>query len=171
MDYALPVNADTLLLEFILYKSFFFLFFPVPSCLSIMPFRWQFEEGIGPVSITTPFEHHVSYLAPLLLFVMVLYHFNKQSSHAAPILNPKKRGELSHLSSVNRFMTGSKEVMTKGRSMYPDTPYRVYTDWGEALVLPPEFVNELKSHPDLDFMKVAQDVSRSVETFDETPLE
>ncbi|KAK7729360.1 hypothetical protein SLS63_006233 [Diaporthe eres] len=46
-----------------------------------------------------------------------------------------------------------------GGSMYPDKPYKVYTDWGESLVLPPEFMNEVKSHPDLDFQKVAEDDS------------
>lgn len=115
--------------------------------------------------MTTHLEHNVSYIAPLLLFILFLYGINNKSTLAAPVINPKKRTELTHMGSVDRFMTSSREVMTKGRSMYPDKPYRVYTDWGEALVLPPEFVNELKSHPDLDFMHVAQDVRTSVESF------
>jgi hypothetical protein len=61
--------------------------------------------------------------------------------------------------------------MAKGRSMYPHEPYRVYTDWGEALVLPPEFVNELKSHPDLDFLHVAQDVSGPGDSFENMLLQ
>lgn len=135
-----------------------------------MPFRPQVED-IGPLSMATHFEHNVSYIAPLLLFIILLYGMNKHSGLSAPIVNPKKRMELSHLGPANRFMTGSREVMTKGRSMYPHEPYRVYTDWGEALVLPPEFVNELKSHPDLDFMKVAQDVSRCLDSFREMLIE
>lgn len=136
-----------------------------------MTFRQQVEEGIGPLSMATHFEQNVSYIAPLLLFIIFFYGINKQSTLTAPIINPKKRMELTTMSSVNRFMAGSREVMTKGRSMYPDKPYRVYTDWGEALVLPPEFVNELKSHPDLDFNLVAQDVCTSVEGFAELLLE
>lgn len=126
-----------------------------------MSFRQQVEEDIGPLSVTNHLEHNVSYIAPLLLFILFYYGINKKSTLSAPVINPKKGMELSTLSSVNRFMAGSREVMTKGRSMYPDKPYRVYTDWGEALVLPPEFVNELKSHPDLDFQLVAQDVRSS----------
>lgn len=135
-----------------------------------MTFRQQVEEGIGPVFITTHLEQNVSYILPLLLFIILFYGINKQSTLDAPIINPKKRTELSTLNSVNRFMAASREVMTKGRSMYPDKPYRVYTDWGEALVLPPEFVNELRSHPDLDFTNVAQDVSVSDEDSAELPL-
>lgn len=130
-----------------------------------MPVRQQVEESIGPLSMTDHLEHNVSYIAPLLLFIIFYYGINKKSTLSAPVINPKKGMELSTLSSVNRFMAGSREVMTKGRTMYPDKPYRVYTDWGEALVLPPEFVNELKSHPDLDFQLVAQDVSSSAASF------
>lgn len=130
-----------------------------------MSFRQQVEEDIGPLSVTNHLEHNVSYIAPLLLFILFYYGINKKSTLSAPVINPKKGMELSTLSSVNRFMAGSREVMTKGRSMYPDKPYRVYTDWGEALVLPPEFVNELKSHPDLDFQLVAQDVRSSLKSF------
>lgn len=136
-----------------------------------MTFRQQVEEGIGPLSMTTHFEQNVSYIAPMLLFIIFFYGISKQSTLSAPIINPKKRMELSSMSSVNRFMSGSREVMTKGRSMYPDKPYRVYTDWGEALVLPPEFVNELKSHPDLDFQLVAQDVCTPVECLAEMLLQ
>lgn len=128
-----------------------------------MAFRQDVEEGVGPLSMTTHLEKNVSYIAPLLLFIKFFYGISKQSTLAAPIINPKKRMELSSMNSVNRFMSGSREVMSKGRSMYPDKPYRAYTDWGEALVLPPEFVNELKSHPDLDFNIVAQDVCSSAE--------
>ncbi|KAH8768417.1 cytochrome P450 [Diaporthe sp. PMI_573] len=126
-----------------------------------MPSRLEIEEGIGPLSMATHFENRVSYIAPLLLFIMFLYGMAKQSTLSAPIVNPKKRTELTPMNSVNRFMTRSKEVMAKARSMYPHEPYRIYTDWGEALVLPPEFVNELKSHPDLDFRKVAEDDSHA----------
>lgn len=107
----------------------------------------------------------------MLLFIIFFYGINKHSTLSAPFINPKKRMELSSMGTVNRFMAGSREVMAKGRSMYPDKPYRVYTDWGEALVLPPEFVNELKSHPDLDFQIVAQDVSSSIESFAQILLE
>lgn len=93
-----------------------------------MPSRLQDEEDIGPLSMATHFQHNVSYIAPLLLFIMFLYGMNKQSNLSAPVINPKKRTELSHLNSVTRFMSGSKEVMAKGRSMYPHEPYRVYTD-------------------------------------------
>ena len=124
-----------------------------------MPSRLHVEEDIGPLSMATHFENNVSYVAPLLLFIIFLYGMNKQSKLSVPVINPKKSTELSHLSSANRFMTENREVMANGRSLYHHKPYKVYTDWGEALVLPPEFVNELKSHPDLDFMQFAQDVS------------
>ncbi|POS69004.1 cytochrome P450 [Diaporthe helianthi] len=124
-----------------------------------MSSRLQAEEHIAPVSMATHFENNVSYLAPLLLFVLVLYGMNKQSKLSVPVINPKKPMELSHLNSSNRFMTESRVVMRKGRSIYPHELYKVYSDWGEALVLPPEFVNELKSHPDLDFLETAKDDS------------
>lgn len=141
------------------------------SFLPIMTFRQQVEEGIGPLSMTTHLEQNVSYIVPLLLFIILFYGINKQSTLEAPIINPKKRMELTTMSTVNRFMTGSREVMTMGGSMYPDKPYKVYTDWGESLVLPPEFVNELKSHPDLDFQHVSQDVCSSVEDVSEMLLQ
>jgi hypothetical protein len=131
-----------------------------------MAVRQQIEEAIGPVSMATHFEHNMPYIAPLLLFIIFLYSINKQSKLSAPLINPKKRGEFTITGAANRFVANSREILAQGRSMYRHEPYRAYTDLGEVLVLPPEYINELKSHPDLDFLKAAAEVSGFVEIFE-----
>lgn len=75
-----------------------------------------------------------------------------------PVLNPKKSLELTSNRVTRDFIVDSKNILTNGRALYKNQPYRAYTDWGKVIVIPPEFVDALKSHKQLDFSIPAQDV-------------
>ncbi|ENH66197.1 hypothetical protein FOC1_g10008224 [Fusarium oxysporum f. sp. cubense race 1] len=68
-----------------------------------------------------------------------------------PVLNPKKSLELTSNRATQDFIADSKNILTNGRALYKDQPYRAYTDWGEVVVIPPKFLDALKSHKQLDF--------------------
>lgn len=40
--------------------------------------------------------------------------------------------------------------MANARALYPKQPFRIITDVGEVLVLPPHLADEIRNHPDLD---------------------
>ncbi|KAF4443608.1 putative cytochrome P450 monooxygenase (lovA) [Fusarium austroafricanum] len=51
----------------------------------------------------------------------------------------------------------SKHLLAKGRFLYNDKPYKAYTDWGEVLIIPPQFAESLKNNRQLEFMETAKD--------------
>ncbi|KAI1877566.1 hypothetical protein JX265_003574 [Neoarthrinium moseri] len=42
-----------------------------------------------------------------------------------------------------------------GQSKYPHQPFRLLTDWGEVIILPPEFADEIRNDPRLSFGEAA----------------
>jgi hypothetical protein len=51
--------------------------------------------------------------------------------------------------------------------LYKDTPYKAHTDLGDVVVIPPKYVEALKSERKLDFSEVAKDVSLDLLKCDE----
>lgn len=103
-----------------------------------------------------PLDRIFAYLFAASLPFLVLWLARAKTK--TPILNPKKRFEATSSRVRQDFMTNSIEIMNRGRALYPHEPYKANTDFGDVLVLPPELLPELKSHPSLDFQTPAQDV-------------
>lgn len=78
-----------------------------------------------------------------------------------PVLNPKKSLELTSNRVTQDFIVDTKNILTSGRALYKDQPYRAYTDWGKVVVIPPKFLDALKSHKQLDFTIPAEDDSHA----------
>ncbi|GKU15888.1 unnamed protein product [Fusarium langsethiae] len=105
-------------------------------------------------------NHQYAILCSITLFTLFLMRYSLfDSNKKYPLLNPKRSLELTTNRVVSEFIANSKNILAKGRALYKDQPYRANTDWGEVVVIPPEFLNELKSHKDLDFLTPAQDDS------------
>ncbi|KAF9773798.1 hypothetical protein IL306_008326 [Fusarium sp. DS 682] len=64
-----------------------------------------------------------------------------------------------HRVAAGNFVKLSREILAKARSLFPDEPFRLMTDWGEVLILPPEFADEIRNDPRLSFSKAAMQVS------------
>ncbi|KAL3607915.1 hypothetical protein FPOAC2_02905 [Fusarium poae] len=90
-------------------------------------------------------------------FFVLKYSFFDNSGTKYPYINPKKPFEFSNQRVVQDFIENAKEILVKGRSLYKDTPYKAHTDLGDVLVIPPEFIDALKSERKLDFTEVAKD--------------
>lgn len=60
----------------------------------------------------------------------------------------------------------SREILAKARDLFPNEPFRLITDWGEVLILPPEFADEIRNDPRLSFSKAAMQVSTTSNTMD-----
>ncbi|RFN48892.1 putative cytochrome p450 monooxygenase (lova) [Fusarium flagelliforme] len=76
-----------------------------------------------------------------------------------PLLNPKGSFELTTNRVVREFINDSVNILEKGKSLFKGQLYRANTDWGQVVVIPPQFLDALKSHKDLNFIIPAQDDS------------
>jgi hypothetical protein len=54
-----------------------------------------------------------------------------------------------------KFLTNSKELMRRAETWYPGQPFRVITDSGEVVILPPELGDEVRNEPKLSFSAAA----------------
>ncbi|KAF6517148.1 hypothetical protein HZS61_002709 [Fusarium oxysporum f. sp. conglutinans] len=69
------------------------------------------------------------------------------------------------------FVKLSREILAKARNLFPDEPFRLITDWGEVLILPPEFADEIRNDPRLSFSKAAmQDNHAGIPGFETVAL-
>ncbi|KAI8648050.1 Gibberellin cluster-C20-oxidase [Fusarium sp. Ph1] len=90
-------------------------------------------------------------LAPVALS---LQRSRNDKGQAVPLANPS--GSLFARNRTRRnFVKLSREILAKARSRFPDQPFRLITDWGEVLILPPEFADEIRNDPRLSFSKAA----------------
>ncbi|KAK7417308.1 hypothetical protein QQZ08_011688 [Neonectria magnoliae] len=54
-----------------------------------------------------------------------------------------------------QFVKNSKEILSQARDRYFHQPFRLLTDWGELLILPPAFADEIRNDSRLSFAEAA----------------
>ncbi|KAI1074411.1 cytochrome P450 [Whalleya microplaca] len=86
------------------------------------------------------------------LMVIIIAYF-RQSSRSnltgVPFINPPHF--FSNSEAKKAFMASAEDLMAQAREKYPNQPYRMITDTGECIVLPPRFIDALRSEPGLSF--------------------
>ena len=82
-------------------------------------------------------------------------------SGGPPVINPKKLTELTIRPRLLDFGRRSKEIFLEGRAKFQKNPYRVNSEWGDVVVLHPDFCSEIRNEPRMNFAIPASDVGRS----------
>lgn len=126
-----------------------------------MSSNFSFELGGAPYTIPSPTEKPIAYVATIVLFVILAYALGDHGAKL-PEINPLKPFEFSNSRRILEFFQTSKELMLKGRAKFGDSPYKLMTEWGSVLVLPPDFIHELRSDPNLAFEEPAKDVRQKI---------
>ncbi|CAI6019586.1 unnamed protein product [Clonostachys chloroleuca] len=85
------------------------------------------------------------------LTLVIAYRYVVLQRDDLPELNPRKPYELTNHRRVHEFVQNSKQLLAKGRELYKQKPYKLMSEWGSVVVLPPEQIDELKSDPRMDF--------------------
>lgn len=101
---------------------------------------------------------HAPYIITAALFVLFLYS-RRESYPELPRLNPKKPTELTWRSRLLDWMGRSPELLAHGDRQFGDRPCKFYTEVGDVLIVPPRYVDELKSNRAMDFAVSSSDVS------------
>jgi len=73
-----------------------------------------------------------------------------------PLLNPPAPTDFQGRKTVMDFMARSIEILKEGKAKYPHQPYLLLTELGETVVVPEELIEEIKSHPALEFSGPAE---------------
>ncbi|KAI1820163.1 cytochrome P450 [Xylaria intraflava] len=117
---------------------------PSPSELPLMEDDW-FPRFLSPISDLRP-----SLLVAVFAMV-VAYSWSSYSLRPKhlPLVNPPKL--FSDTEARELHLTSSKYLLEKARKLWPNKPFRMITDWGETVILPGEFANEVRNAPELSF--------------------
>ncbi|KAF5024595.1 hypothetical protein F66182_3358 [Fusarium sp. NRRL 66182] len=77
-------------------------------------------------------------------------------SQVSDVFNSLVDQSLSNSPILQRqFVQSSKAVLSEARERYGQEPFRLLTDWGELLILPPRFADEIRNDNRLSFAKAA----------------
>lgn len=125
--------------------------------------------GLGPDTFSPLDGSHVLYCAITLILICSTYALTNSGSKVREI-NPRNRFEFTDKRRIGEYMQNSKDLMLQGKSKFDNEPWSVCSEWGNVIVLPPEFLHELRSHPSLTFSEAARDVSLSLHSLADTFL-
>ncbi|OLN97796.1 Dihydromonacolin L monooxygenase LovA 3 [Colletotrichum chlorophyti] len=118
------------------------------------------ELGLGSYTIPFPTEMPLPYIATVFIFILLAYSLVDHGTKL-PELNPPKPFEFTNRRRMGEFVQQSKDLMLRGKATFGKNLYKLQTEWGNVVVLPPEFIHELRNEPQLDFVKTAQDDSHA----------
>ncbi|KAH7389951.1 cytochrome P450 [Pyrenochaeta sp. MPI-SDFR-AT-0127] len=78
---------------------------------------------------------------------------DERSTSNLPIVNSSPFGRCFSTIAQWRFIHSSKELIEQGQKKYPNRPFRILTDWGEVLMLTPDYAHNIRNDPHLSFTK------------------
>ncbi|EHK21974.1 uncharacterized protein TRIVIDRAFT_60000 [Trichoderma virens Gv29-8] len=82
---------------------------------------------------------------------VLLYFPTHRNLEHLPLLKPVDGFSLLDIKSKTAFVFRSKELLAKGRALFPQSPYRMITDLGEIVFLPVGLADEIRNDPRLSF--------------------
>jgi hypothetical protein len=96
------------------------------------------------------------YALVTLLAVIVYW---SQFTQPKDLLNPRKTFEFSNIPRLKRYMENSNSLNTlaAGAARFVGKPYRLFCEWGELTILPPQMIDEIKNDKRFDFGAAASD--------------
>lgn len=121
---------------------------------------------LGSDSFVTPSlaVRPLAYIVTAFMFLLVIYSTASQRKAKVPELNPpKSRIRVPGYVGADQaqdFARNSKDLMVAGRAKFPDQPYRLYSYLGDAVIIPPNLINEIRNEPSLDFQNSSEFVSQ-----------
>ncbi|KAK1983700.1 cytochrome P450 [Colletotrichum cereale] len=124
-----------------------------------MPDQPSHRLVLGFQSIPLPTEKPLPYLIVAFLFVILAVTIGSENDSKIPEMNPPKPFEFTNRRLLAEFLQQSRDLMVSAKALFGRDPYKIYTEWGSSVVLAPEFMDELRNDPRLNFKEPATDDS------------
>lgn len=129
----------------------------------LLPVMEPLTQGFDPVeaeanlyrnSFAAASQKPMAYFITASLFLLVAYSLLWRNEKI-PRYNPKRLFELTAWRAQSEFMPNGKEMLIEARKKYGQQPYRLHSDAGDVVVLPGEYMQEIRNNPALSFMDLA----------------
>nr|CAP07651.1 P450 monooxygenase [Sphaceloma manihoticola] len=102
-------------------------------------------------------EHlRVSVILLLTTVVLLLvFSLKARKKSLLPLVNGNRWTDPLGIEAKKKFMTSARSIIAEQLEKAPGKPFRVVSDVGELVVLPPEFAPEIRNHKDFSFTMAA----------------
>lgn len=110
--------------------------------------------GLDLFQIPSPMDQPLPYVVVVFLFLLTIYSTGQKKADIPELNPPKSRLRLPGVVSAEQtqnFIRHGQELVKAGRAKFRDQPYRLYSYVGDAIMLPPKFINEIRNEKALDF--------------------
>lgn len=108
------------------------------------------QAGLPPSAVMT---------VVLLVIALPLVMKAFQAKTSLPLVNPPKWFQLRAQKELG-FLKDGMETLHFSREKYPNRPFRILTELGEIIVLPPAFAHTIRNLTSLNFRKAVRKVKR-----------
>ncbi|KAM5357219.1 hypothetical protein ACJZ2D_016494 [Fusarium nematophilum] len=115
----------------------------MPTLPTLLGFKLALD---GALSHVQPI--HVA--TAVLVIILASRIINSMSKSSIPVINPPAWFEPKFIKELG-FIDHSMEILNNAKNRFPCKPFRVFTDGGEVIVLPPTFAHEIRNMPALNF--------------------
>lgn len=129
------------------------------------------QPSKGPWLTATPVAEVMAHKFPLLvtmsLLLFVLYSlagFQKRSKY--PLVNPPKWFQPRVVAQIEFIQKSGRDIFEQSKKKFAGTPFRLLTEWGEAVILPTSFAQEIRNEESLNFGKALEMVIMTIRSVD-----
>ena len=118
----------------------------------------QTADHLGSGLMSKALDSYTPYV--IITFLAMLISWS-QFNQPQDLLNPRKTFEFSNIPRLRRYMENSQslETLAAGARRFVGKPYKLFCEWGELTILPPQMIDEIKNDKRFDFGAAASDVS------------
>src|SRR6478735_3830751 len=109
----------------------------------------QTTDNLGPGSMSIAIVSYIPYA--IITFLAILISWS-QFSQPQDLLNPRRTFEFSNIPRLRRYMENSQslDTLAAGARRFVGKPYRLFCEWGELTILPPQMIDEIKNDKRFD---------------------
>ncbi|KAI1408726.1 cytochrome P450 [Hypoxylon sp. FL1857] len=120
------------------------------SLPSQSPIAWQ--DGSQWVFPSTQLPSYL-FVVGVVAIITTFYTWTSsdKSINALPYINPS--GFFTSIGAKRNFWASSLSLVDEARKKFPNQPWRVLTDYGDRIVLPPHLIKDIRNEKNMHFLK------------------
>ncbi|KAI1496068.1 cytochrome P450 [Biscogniauxia marginata] len=115
-----------------------------PSELPSLGEDWTYQSLL-------PFVHSTPYVLLTFMVIIVVYAWSSADSSLKDMPLVNAASFLSKNQAKQNYRKSGRAFLQNARRQYPNQPYRMITDYGEVVILPSEFLDEIRNEPKVSF--------------------
>lgn len=95
---------------------------------------------------------------PAVIFLVIFFNRRDPTRGLYPTLNDKRPFEFSDARVKRNFIVTGRQLLREGLNKFNGKPFRIITDHGPTVILPPSYIQELRNLDNLSHVRAIAEV-------------